>query len=455
MKSFLALSSKSLAIILLIITFIYSITADTMQQVFNTGIFYLVACIVAYIHMIMNPNRGGVSMMLYFFFCFFIALPALVQIFFDIYPWQSNYTPGELAKGYTVLTIAQLSYFAGESYITNRIKRKVIKSKIRSVDINFYWVSVFSIGGVCILLILFLGPDVLFMTRGEMGGNLTEGLSQQLIYIGRSMSLLALIIMLFLNQHHSFKKNKVLFLTTTIFIGLLFFVLNYPPGLSRFQLLGSVIALSAVFINYFDSRIKFIVSIVSVLFLFFLFPAVKALGYGGGIGNVFGRQITEYLVRVDFDAFKQIADTVIYMEDGSYRLGMNFIGVLFFWVPRAVWPGKPVDSGAIVSTDLGYWYTNVSSPLPAEALISFGYAGVCIIFFLLAIAITKIEIVTLNSNWKYDLKQSAFLYCLSMGFITIILRGALNGVAPMFGNGFLLYLGLRFLHDNFKFQKHF
>ena len=126
-----------------------------------------------------------------------------------------------------------------------------------------------------------------------------------------------------------------------------------------------------------------------------------------------------------------------YKDLGPLRYGENFIGVLLFFVPRAIWPSKPIDTGEIVSSSLGYIYTNVSSPLTAESLLGFGLFGPALIFFILAIYISKIEVFARAYKNNTPTASSFFIYAISVGFIVIVLRGALNGVAPQFATAFL------------------
>lgn len=442
---------RVLSFILFLIVLVYSIFVTNYQQILYISLIYLAANGFAYIYMTSNTHRGGISLMLYFFFTFFIALPAFVQISFDVFPWGGKYSPEELASAYIVLSLSQLSYFVGEYQVDKGWKRlyeKVVDTQ-KTVNVSSYWFFSIGIGGVCLFIILFLGSDILFLTRVARGKAELENVSQQLLFIGRSISLLGVIIILFLLRHQSFKKNIPVFISSAFFLVFVFVILNYPPGMSRFQMLGSVIACSAVFVNYFDRRIKILISILAISFLFFVFPIIKVFTGSERFltNNIFARQVSDYLLAVDFDAFKQIVDTSIYLEDGSFRWGFNFLGVILFWVPRTLWPGKPINSGEIVSSSLGYPYNNVSNPLPAEALISFGFMGVVVVFYFLAKIIGYIELITSSSNWRRELYQSAFLYCMTMGFITIILRGGLNAVAPQFASGFLLFSILKLLHD--------
>ncbi|MCY7289048.1 MAG: hypothetical protein LH624_12555, partial [Cryobacterium sp.] len=159
----------------------------------------------------------------------------------------------------------------------------------------------------------------------------------------------------------------------------------------------------------------------------------ESLSFSGAVTT----NVRAYMVRVDFDGFKQIVDTTIYLgQGGTLRWGENFLGAALFWVPRSVWPGKPSDSGLLVSTSLGYPYTNVSNPLPSESLISFGFWGVVVVAALLATAVGSLEQGVRRAQSHYSLTP---LYGMMAGFIVIIMRGSLNGVAAQFSSGMVIY----------------
>jgi hypothetical protein len=222
----------------------------------------------------------------------------------------------------------------------------------------------------------------------------------------------------------------------------LFLIINYFPALPRFVLFGLLLSISTAFINYFQPRNKAIMAMASVFILLVIFPAIKSLGGGEISWSSFMDRldlevIAAYLLRVDFDSFMQIASTLeYYMEDvGPILYGNNFIGVVLFFIPRALWFSKPESTGMLVSEELGYSYFNVSSPLPAEALMAFGLLGPAFVFAVLGVVVTKIESELFRSN--FESASSYFFYALLTGFIVIILRGSLNAVAPMFATGFL------------------
>ena len=63
----------------------------------------------------------------------------------------------------------------------------------------------------------------------------------------------------------------------------------------------------------------------------------------------------------------------MFVQERGTTSGRQALGVALFWVPRAVWPEKPVDTGILLAEYRGYKFTNLSAPLPAEMYINGGW----------------------------------------------------------------------------------
>ncbi len=83
----------------------------------------------------------------------------------------------------------------------------------------------------------------------------------------------------------------------------------------------------------------------------------------------------------DYDSFQQLMNTLEFVADKGITYGGQLLGVLFFWVPRSIWLDKPLTSGEVVAEHGGYLFTNIASPLWAEAYINAGLLGVVVGLF--------------------------------------------------------------------------
>ncbi len=128
----------------------------------------------------------------------------------------------------------------------------------------------------------------------------------------------------------------------------------------------------------------------------------------------------EYLASGDFDAFSQLVNGIEYLRSTGVSVSNQFLGPLLFFIPRSVWPDKPLDTGRLLGLYKGYTFTNLSAPLWVETLISFSLVGLAIIFYLIG-----------RSFYKFDLRfeSGAYsqmpLYFPATIYLVIILRGSL------------------------------
>jgi hypothetical protein len=83
----------------------------------------------------------------------------------------------------------------------------------------------------------------------------------------------------------------------------------------------------------------------------------------------------------NFDAFQIVSYTTLYTAEKGYSWGYQTLLPIFFWVPRSLWPGKPIGTSDVVGEFAGFYSINVSSPLWTEGYINFGLIGVILFLY--------------------------------------------------------------------------
>lgn len=209
-------------------------------------------------------------------------------------------------------------------------------------------------------------------------------------------------------------------------------------------LLVSTLLLLLVFKNPISSaRYTFGVIAVSLLVLLGAFATVRRtrLSMAGIIGALFGlfpiadafrrdevsfarrSFFAEYGANADYDAFAQIANSILYVQAEGLHLGQQFLGVLFFWVPRQVWESKPDDTGTFLAEYRGYSFQNLSAPLWAELFINGGIILVIVGMMLLGYWLVKLD---RNLDHAFD---AGGLWCIAGAilpfYMLLVLRGSL------------------------------
>lgn len=107
---------------------------------------------------------------------------------------------------------------------------------------------------------------------------------------------------------------------------------------------------------------------------------------------VIPKQFSNTYLSENFDAYQMIISCMHYISANGLSYGAQLIGALLFFVPRSMWPNKPIGSGAHVIKSLNqYEFTNVSMPLMGESYINFGIFGIIIIGVILGIVVKNLD----------------------------------------------------------------
>lgn len=160
-------------------------------------------------------------------------------------------------------------------------------------------------------------------------------------------------------------------------------IVNNPISNPRYWFLA---VLLGVFFTVVRSKTGQDLAIVGgILAAIVIFPISDVTRYANPQEAIARGSIWETIAVKDFDQYTMINNSISFTNDVGYSLGRQLAGVLLFWVPRSVWPDKPLDSGVVLGEWLAMRNTNLSSPLWTEGWMNFGWAGV--IVFLLALGL--------------------------------------------------------------------
>ncbi|MFE2294911.1 hypothetical protein [Streptomyces sp. NPDC059452] len=85
--------------------------------------------------------------------------------------------------------------------------------------------------------------------------------------------------------------------------------------------------------------------------------------------------VFEPLVTKDYDQMVMFANTISWVDTRGHTYGRQLTGSALFFVPRALWSGKPEDTGVRVGQWMGLRMTNLSAPLWTEFWVDFGATG--------------------------------------------------------------------------------
>ena len=169
-----------------------------------------------------------------------------------------------------------------------------------------------------------------------------------------------------------------------------------------------------------------------------------------------------YFYQGHFDGFEMFGHAIGYVEKNGIVYGSQMLGAILFWIPRTVWPQKPIGSGDFMayeylSNSFAVDFANFSMPLMAEAYLNFGFLGVCVIFYMVGAfcgkedtrfhMINRIEALKDINYFPDSAPLASWRYVISLGIFLFILRGDLqSGISFLTGIFLALMSAWLFLH---------
>lgn len=156
----------------------------------------------------------------------------------------------------------------------------------------------------------------------------------------------------------------------------------------------------------------------------------------------------------DFDGFQQVINGLSYASDHGHSYGLYTISAILFFVPRSVWPQKQTPASLDVASDRGYAFTNLSLPLPVEAYIELGIAGVFASAIIVAVILhTADRGFALQARGGTKQVSFAILAGPYLLFAAIgLLRGPLGANVPVYGTVLALLWILHYMSSRTAYR---
>lgn len=211
-------------------------------------------------------------------------------------------------------------------------------------------------------------------------------------------------------------KNIIVYLILSV----LAILTCFPLGMARFSAAALYIPLMLIAVPIMRKKNIFSLSVVGGLLL--VFPFLNNFRYFSKDADIkIGMDLKMFLAG-DFDSFQNFTLIVF---DNIITYGRQLVGVLLFWLPRSIWPNKPVGSGAFMAEQEHFFFQNVSCNYFAEGYINFGFLG--ILFFLLFLSYFTARWDKMYWQSEIMTKNNYFhvIYMILIGMLFFILRGDL------------------------------
>ncbi|MDD2495188.1 MAG: O-antigen ligase [Tissierellia bacterium] len=405
------------------ITLMYNVSGPFDN--FSNGVYFssIIIQIISIFYIFSKSNQSySLKKIFYLFSLFFFGIAPLLQYYKGIALWgsiplnENEYIYINIII-IVILFLYQLFYVL---FYSKRIKVKKVDfiaklevnrklNKLQSillVSISFFsFYMIYRLNNYSILSMLFRGGEfkefaVVSSTAGLIISNVFRPLSM--------MSLLYYIT--------SKSNNFIIYIILTIST----FITCSPIGMARFQAATMYIPLVLLTIPWLRRKNNFVLNFI--LGLLVLFPFLDNFRNFESEGNLKIGFNFDMFLQGHFDSYHNFA---LIVNNNIITWGRQLLGVIFFWIPRSLWPNKPIGSGAYLAEEKSLIFSNISCNYFGEGFINFGFAG--ILFFVIFLAYITASFDKMYWTISVYKKNNYFnvIYYILLGLLFFMLRGDL------------------------------
>ena len=129
--------------------------------------------------------------------------------------------------------------------------------------------------------------------------------------------------------------------------------------------------------------------------------------------------------QISYGSFAHTIAVEDYITAQGTTMGRQLLGAALVWVPRAWWSAKPVGSGSLIAMQAGQGFTNIDTPLPAEALINFGLLGIPLFAAAFGLICRLFDEWYSLSERRHGVRVAAITFPFFIGIVVFTTRGDL------------------------------
>ena len=398
-------------IILIVLSFIYESGENYLVLLSNFTIILL-----SLLFMILGDKYNfslNKTFMLFSFFFFGIAPVLQYQNGVTLW-WGSDFSDEDyIFQNFLIIVI--LLIYQGTYFVVNKIKARPVINIARAGTISSTMISINKlilvslVSMVVTLMVYQFDPGNLFLRSGQ-AYEMSRAL--RLVYDNfvRPLPVVALIYY----KIFDVRNRRVEFVLLIIVL-----VTNFPTAVARFYAAAMYVPLLILYIRGVQySYLK--LNRLLLYGLMIVFPFLDQFRYISRFSQVRFSLGFDVFLSEHFDSYQMFMRVI---DENIITNGEQLVTTLLFFVPRAIWPSKSIGSGALVSENLKYEFTNISMNYFGEGYINFGYVGIVIF----ALAIATINAQFDKRYWEIDNRSNylSIFYCFFISLEFFILRGDL------------------------------
>lgn len=199
-------------------------------------------------------------------------------------------------------------------------------------------------------------------------------------------------------------------------------IIAFPTSMPRFSAAAMYIPIVLSFISLLRKPNLFVFCFVMGILI--IFPFLNNFRNYSSDANINIGLDFKMFLEGHFDSYAIFAHILC---NNIMTYGNQILGVLFFWIPRTVWPSKPIGSGAYVADELNLNWSNISCCFFGEGYINFGFLGILLFVSFIAWFSASFDKIYWSTTLGNKKTKSFFeiIYFILLGLIFFMLRGDL------------------------------
>ncbi|MFO1128980.1 MAG: O-antigen polymerase [Rhodospirillales bacterium] len=408
----------------------------------------LLACffvsVALLMHRALEPLQALPSMFAAFYFAFFFSLPGVVQISANTFQMGDViYSDQVAARAATVTAAFLVCFVIGQALVSHRrydeAKATIVESETHPRTLAILAFTSIAIAAGAMSIASF-GVSALVQTRGGIVDEITRNLAGVerglMLHLPRSLTLAGVLVMFYALGKWRYQRLPVAMLSGWIFLAVIvpvYAITNFPLALARNWQFGTLITVLIIYVKGWRPWLRLGMIAGMLLTMFSLFQWLQVLRRDE-LSDADFQWIDpiSYLKNMDFDGFQTTMNAVLYAKLYGHTSGEQLITSLLFFIPRSLWTDKGISSGQMIAEALGYHFTNLSTPFPAEMYLDFSFLGVIPAGILAGYVYRRLDYLCAAAIDYGRPNLHLLLVGIVAGFTIFLMRGSLYAVTNIF-----------------------
>lgn len=401
-------------IILTLLMLITVINFNTQKSIFVIFTFVITIIHINYYLFMVEKKAISIRKIFLIFSLFFLAIAPLIQYQADVVMWSMEpFRDVDYLIMNIIVNLIIGLYNLTYSYITSKSMRKIFhqNKNVKKIKISYNRSLALSILVTMFIVFLYRNDLRYLFLRSDSGIlNISQSLSSIISSFIRPIPAIICII-LFID-----KKTPKLVLYFSI---LLLLVSNFPLSTPRYYTATLYLPFVIILFNRLGLSKNNTYTYLLIFGLLFVFPILNQSRSIESLKDIKFSIDLEMFRQGHFDSYQMFMRVI---TDHIVTYGIQLLGVIFFFVPRSLYPNKPYGSGYFIAHKLNFSFDNVSMNYFGEGFINFGFVGIVLFVVLFAYISSK-----LDSRMYYAKTTTYFKvrYLLLLSLSFFMLRGDL------------------------------